>query len=146
MNMLAILLVSLLSFFEPVWLTDMSKAKTEATDSHKAILLNFSGSDWCVPCIRMEKEIFHSKEFTDYSEANLVLVNADFPRLKKHELSKEQTARNEALAEQYNPEGHFPLTLLLDASGKVLKTWDGYPSVNAGKFVSEINTSIHASD
>lgn len=146
MNMLAILLLSLLSFTEPVWLTDIGKAKTEATDSHKVILLNFSGSDWCVPCIRMEKEIFHSKEFTDYSAANLILVNADFPRLKKHELSKEQTARNEALAEQYNPEGHFPLTLLLDASGKVLKTWDGYPSGNAEKFVSEINTSIHASD
>lgn len=146
MNMLAILLVSLLSLFEPVWLTDIDKAKTEAKDSHKVILLNFSGSDWCVPCIRMEKEFFHTKEFTDYAATHLVLVNADFPRLKKHLLSKEQTAHNETLAEQYNPEGHFPLTILLDANGKVLKTWDGFPSVNVEKFISQINTSIHASD
>lgn len=146
MNIVVVLLVALLSWTDPVWLTDMDKAKTEARESHRAILLNFSGSDWCVPCIRMEKEIFHSKVFTDFSAANLVLVNADFPRLKKHALSKEQTTRNEALAEQYNPEGRFPFTLLLDAGGRVLKTWDGFPSGTAELFVNEINTTIHASD
>lgn len=146
MNIVAVLLVTLLSWFDPVWLNDMDQARVKARESHKSILLNFSGSDWCVPCIRMEKEIFRSKEFTDYSAANLILVNADFPRLKKHELPKEQTRRNEALAEQYNPEGRFPFTLLLDAEGKVLKTWEGFPAGTTEKFVREINTTIHASD
>lgn len=146
MNIVAVLLVVLLSWFDPVWLNDMDEARVKARESHKAILLNFSGSDWCVPSIRMEKEIFHTKTFTNFSAANLVLVNANFPRLKKHALSKEQTRRNEALAEQYNPEGRFPFTLLLDAGGKVLKTWDGLPSGTAEKFVNELNATIHASD
>lgn len=145
MSILSIFLSSLLSFFTPVWLNNIDKAKEEASATHKYILLNFSGSDWCVPCIRLEKEIFGAKEFEDFSSTNLVLVNADFPRLKKHQLSKEQTKQNEALAEQYNPDGHFPLTLLLDADGKVVKKWDGYPNETVQAFVGEINQTVHAS-
>ena len=145
MKFLTVFLFASLFHFDLGWLTDMDKAKAEASASHKTILLNFSGSDWCVPCIRMEKDIFHSKAFEDYSVNNLVLVNADFPRLKKHQLSKEQTKQNEELAERYNPEGHFPLTLLLDANGKVLKKWDGYPNESADQFISEINSTVHVS-
>lgn len=145
MNIVAILLVTVLSWSDPVWLTDMDKAQTEARNTHRFILLNFSGSDWCVPCIRMEKEIFYTPVFKEFSAANLVLVNADFPRLKKNQLSKEQAGRNEALAEQYNPEGLFPLTLLLDASGKVVRTWEGFPTGGAEKFVHDLNSTIHAS-
>src|ERR671912_83719 len=36
------------------WFTNLEKAKSEASQSNKAILLNFSGSDWCAPCIRFE--------------------------------------------------------------------------------------------
>ena len=144
MHIIAILLLTWLSWSDPVWLTDMEKARTEAQQSHRYILLNFSGSDWCVPCIRMEKEIFHTPVFEEFSANNLVLVNADFPRLRKHQLSKEHTARNEALAEQYNPEGLFPLTLLLDPTGKVVRTWEGFPPAGAQKFVSDLNTTIHA--
>lgn len=144
MHIVAILLVTWLSWSDPVWLTDMAKARTEAQQSQRYILLNFSGSDWCVPCIRMEKEVFHTPVFEGFSAAHLVLVNADFPRLRKNQLSKEQTARNEALAEQYNPEGRFPLTLLLDASGNVIRTWEGFPPAGAQKFISDLNTAIHA--
>lgn len=61
------------------WETDIESAKHKAQDEHKFILLNFSGSDWCGPCIRMHKEIFESEEFKNYADRNLVLVNADFP-------------------------------------------------------------------
>jgi thioredoxin-related protein len=92
----------------------------------------------------MHKEIFESDAFTKYSPDNLVLVNADFPRLKKNQLSNEQVKQNETLADQYNPKGRFPFTVLVDGNGKVLKQWDGMPNESSEKFVSEIETITHA--
>jgi thioredoxin-related protein len=127
------------------WKTDFDKASEQAKTEHKFILLNFSGSDWCGPCIRMHKEIFESKEFTQYANDHLVLVNADFPRLKKHQVSAEQLKKNNHLAELYNKEGDFPLTVLLNAEGKVLKTWQGFPQVAPAVFVDELKAAADAS-
>jgi thioredoxin-related protein len=143
--LLAFLISSLLNTGSPVWLTDFNKAKTEATASGKYMLINFSGSDWCGPCIRMHKEIFDSETFARFADKNLVLVNADFPRLKKNQLSKQQQKSNDALAEQFDPQGHFPYTVLVDASGKVMKAWDGYPNETPDQFLSDINAVTSAS-
>ncbi|MDQ6812404.1 MAG: thioredoxin family protein [Bacteroidota bacterium] len=142
MNILSVLLT--LTLMQPTWLTNLEKGKNEAAVADKLIVLNFSGSDWCGPCIRLKKEIFSSDAFTNYATKNLVLVNADFPRYKKNALLKEQVKENEALAEKYNPAGRFPFTVLLDANGKVLKQWDGLPDETAEKFVDEIKTVDHA--
>jgi thioredoxin-related protein len=144
---MTILWTTLLSFFllsSTIWETDFEKAKEEAKDEHKYILLNFSGSDWCGPCIRMHKEIFESGPFTEYSNEHLVLLNADFPRLKKHSLSSDQQKKNDQLADTYNKEGKFPLTLLLTADGKILKTWDGLPAVSAAEFTGQVKATIDA--
>jgi thioredoxin-related protein len=138
------LLVLWIFFSSPEWLTDFNKAQEEALQSKKIILLNFSGSDWCGPCIRMKKEIFSADVFNNYAAEHLVLVGADFPRLKKNQLSKEQTRQNEVLADKYNKEGKFPFTVLLDASGKVLKQWDGLPNESPQMFVEEIKKVINA--
>src|ERR1700710_666168 len=110
------------------WLGDFNAAKTEAAEKHKLILINFSGSDWCGPCIRLRKEILGSADFESYAAEHLVLVRADFPRQKKNQLPKEQVKLNEALADQYNPEGKFPYTLLVDENGKVLHAGGGFPN------------------
>jgi thioredoxin-related protein len=143
-----ILSLMLFSFFNNPgnWNTDFEKAKTEAKESHKQIVLNFSGSDWCGPCIRMKKGIFETDVFEKYADQHLVLVNADFPRLKKNQLSKEQTKLNEALADKYDPEGKFPFTILLDETGKVLKQWEGYPDESPEKFINEIISFVHAAN
>lgn len=70
---------------------------------------------------------------------NLVLLNADFPRRKKNLLPPEQAKKNDALAERYNKEGNFPLTLLLDANGKVLRSWKGRPEKSVEKWTQEIS-------
>jgi thioredoxin-related protein len=144
MKLLTIFLISTL-LSSVTWLGDFSEATSEATKTHKLILINFSGSDWCGPCIRERKEILENSAFTDYAEGHLILVRADFPRQKKNQLSKEQTQRNEALADKYNPDGKFPYTLLVDEHGKVLKDWDGFPNEPADKFVAEINNIADAS-
>jgi thioredoxin-related protein len=142
MNYLFVLLMA--SMLQPVWITNLKQGEAEAAASKKLIVLNFSGSDWCGPCIRLKKEIFSSDTFSSYASDKLVLVNADFPRYKKNALPASQVKENEALAEKYNPAGRFPFTVLLDANGKVLKQWDGFPNEPAEKFVEEIKSIEHA--
>ncbi len=125
---------------QPEWGLDIEKAKIEAKASKKYIILNFSGSDWCGPCIKLKKDIFESEDFKTYATQSLVLVRADFPRAKKNQLTKTQTAHNEALAEKYNQKGSFPLTVLLNANGEVIKEWEGYTQKSALDFVHEIHT------
>ncbi len=138
MKLLAIALLTGVLFSSIAWETDFDKAKQSAKSSNKLIILNFSGSDWCGPCIRMHKEIFGSTAFEQYASSNLVLVNADFPRLRKNQLAPAQQSKNDKLAEQYNKEGKFPMTVLLDADGKVLKSWEGLPRLSPEEFINEI--------
>jgi thioredoxin-related protein len=124
------------------WLYSLDEAKQIAKKENRYILLNFSGSDWCGPCIRMRKEIFDNNVFIKMADSSLVLVNADFPRMKKNQLSIVQQAINNRMADQYNANGKFPFTVLLDANGKVLKEWDGFPSLKPEQFCSEIKSII----
>jgi len=121
------------------WMGNFTEAQKQAKATHKQILINFSGSDWCGPCIRLRKEILESESFEEYAASNLLLVRADFPRQKKNQLSKEQIKLNESLAEVYNKDGKFPFTVLVDENGKVLKSWDGFPDESPQVFVSEID-------
>lgn len=136
MNIIAFIFPLLLA--ATTWISDISTAKTQAAEQHKLILVNFSGSDWCGPCIRMKSEIFGGEAFSNFAAQKLVLVNADFPRMQKNKLSKDQQKRNDALAEKYNSQGKFPYTLLLDQNGKVLKTWEGLPKETSAKFTIEL--------
>lgn len=126
------------------WETDFDIAKQKARQEHKYILLNFSGSDWCVPCINLRREIFESPSFKEFADNNLVLLNADFPRLKKNQLPKDQQKKNEQLADKYNPQGSFPYTILLDEGGKVIHIWDGAPKATADEFISLVKRLINA--
>ena len=144
MKILSIFLLTSFLLSTSEWGSDLEKAKQIAVKEHKYILLNFSGSDWCGPCIRMHKEIFKADAFEKYAEKNLVLINADFPRLKKNKLSNELQKNNDHLADLYNPDGIFPLTVLLTANGKVVKKWEGLPSLTSDEFVSQVKTASSA--
>ena len=142
-----LLLITLLSSFlisNITWETDFQRAKQSARAEHKCILLNFAGSDWCGPCIRLHNQIFESNVFTKYAGDQLILVKADFPRLKKNQLSKEQQMQNDKLADEYNKKGVFPLTLLLNPEGKILKSWDGFPNESADEFTNEVKAAVNA--
>jgi len=141
-----LLAIAFMAFFSTnvTWLGDFDSAKTRAVQQHKLILVNFSGSDWCGPCIRLRKEILESATFETYATDHLVLVRADFPRQKKNQLSKDQVKLNEALADKYNSEGKFPYTLLVDETGKILFQWDGFPNETPDQFVSQIDQIVQA--
>ena len=145
MKALLVIFLSGFLFSNGTWETDFNKAKQTAQSEHKLILLNFSGSDWCGPCIRMHKEIFENNNFTQYASEHLVLVNADFPRLKKNQLSKDQQAKNDQLADKYDKDGTFPLTVLLTPDGKVLKEWQGLPPLTSEEFTQQVKEIFDAS-
>lgn len=129
----------LLTFLPTInWEPDFTIAKKTAKEKNELILLNFSGSDWCGPCIVLHRDYIQSEVFTKMADKNLVLVNADFPRKKKNIGTPEQVKQNEHLADLYNKEGNFPLTLLLDADGKVIKTWRGKPQNSPEEWTAEI--------
>ena len=86
-KLLSLAFIALISFsFTAIpWQPDFEKAKQTAKEKHELILLNFSGSDWCGPCMRMRKEIFNNEGFLSMADKNIVMVNADFPRNKKNQ-------------------------------------------------------------
>jgi thioredoxin-related protein len=140
------LLIFLPVFFlsSPNWYHNLHEAEKVAQKEHKYILLNFSGSDWCGPCIRMHTEIFESPVFKEMADTQLVMVNADFPRKKKNQLPPDQQKLNDEMADHYNSHGKFPLTLLLDAEGKVLLTWEGLPEESPEAFTMEVRNGIYS--
>ncbi len=120
------------------WQTDLSKAKEIAVEKDQNIILVFSGSDWCAPCIKLEQEIFSSEEFKTYAKDNYVMLKADFPRKKKNKLSEEQQAKNAALADKYNSRGFFPLVLVLDAKGNIVRK-TAYKKVTPKEYIEILN-------
>jgi thioredoxin-related protein len=144
MRFFSVLFLGLIVSASTFWETDFDKAQQKAQTEHKLILLSFSGSDWCIPCIRLHKEVFESAAFKAFADSNLVLVNADFPRLKKNQLSKDQQKKNDKLADKYNQQGSFPLTVLIDGQGKVIRSWEGYPDLTPEQFTEQIKTLVDA--
>jgi thioredoxin-related protein len=105
------------------WTDDYASALARAKKEHRLLLLNFTGSDWCPWCKRIDAEVFATKKFEDFAAEKLVLVKVDFPR--EHELSKAVADQNGALQKKYGVEG-FPTIIVLNASEKVVFTQEGY--------------------
>lgn len=143
MKLVASIFLFSLLITPPEWRSDFKKAQLQAAEEHKLILLTFTGSDWCGTCIHLKKTIFWSEVFINYAADNLVLVMADFPRPKKYnKQTEEHLKQNELLADQYNFDGLFPYTVLLDASGKVIKKWTDMHEQSPEKFVEEMRTTV----
>ncbi len=118
------------------WLTNFEEAKAVAAKKGAPILADFSGSDWCGWCIKLDKEVFSQDEFKAYAKKNLVLFLADFPNRK--EQSKEIKTQNTKLSKTYGVQG-FPTVLLLDAKGKVLAR-TGYRKGGAKAYVEHLKS------
>jgi len=97
------------------WLTNYDEARTKAKSDNKFLLLDFTGSDWCGWCKRLNAEVFSKAQFQDYAAKNLVLVELDFPRAKPQ--TDEVKKQNMQLASEYRIEG-FPTLIVLNADGR----------------------------
>ena len=120
------------------WLTDFEQAKKTASEQDKNIIIVFSGSDWCAPCIKLDKNIWQSESFKNEAAKDWVLIKANFPRKKANELPKKQTEHNRKLADKYNIEGSFPLVVILDKNGKLLGKM-GFKNVSPEEYIKMIH-------
>lgn len=125
-----------------LWLSDFEHARRISVEKNLPIMLVFSGSDWCKPCIMLRTEILDSEEFIAFAREHLVLINADFPRQKKFRPSPEQMAKNEALAKKFNKTGQFPYVVLMKSDETILGT-EGYHQVSPKEYIKLINVIIN---
>jgi thioredoxin-related protein len=132
------LLIACSSAYSQV-LTDADAAFREATRTHRFVLLIFSGSDWCAPCIRFEKQVVATDTFMQFAAEHIVVLEADFPQRKR--ISIDTRAQNEALAERYNPEGSFPFLILLRSDRTPLRVFN-YQDEAPESFISELRSTI----
>lgn len=119
------------------WHTDLIQAKAIAVEESKNIVLVFQGSDWCAPCMKLEKEIWTNDEFKAYAKDHFVMLLADFPKKKGNVLSLEQQEKNNKLAEIYNKNGFFPFVVILDKEGKVLGQ-TGYKKMTPDEYIKHL--------
>lgn len=133
--LLALLTGTLSTLAASGWQTDFAAAQASAKKDSKAILLDFTGSDWCGWCIKMKKDSLDQKAFQEFADKKLVLVEVDFPNAKKQtEAVKKQ---NDDLQKKYNVEG-YPTFVLVDGDGKELGRHVGYLKGGPSAFVEKI--------
>ena len=127
-----------LSLLAQDWRTNWDDAKLEAEKENKKLILVFSGSDWCIPCIKLEKEVWENSTFNEYAKDNYVLFRADFPKRKKNKLDNVTQKRNDMLAAEYNPKGYFPFVVIMDSQGNV-RGLLGYEKKSPKDYITRIN-------
>jgi protein disulfide-isomerase len=120
------------------WNQDYQKALAESQKSGKPLLIDFSGTDWCPWCMKLDREVFSQDAFKKYAKDNLTLLLVDFPR--KKQLSPELRKQNEELAGKFKIEG-FPTVVILNSKGETLGV-TGYQEGGAQKYVEHLKGII----
>ena len=134
-SLLACSIFTLAGAAELQWLTDLPKAEAKAKAENKLIMMDFTGSDWCPWCIKLDKEVFSTPEFIQYAGKNIVPVKVDFPRAKKQ--SAELKKANQQLQEKYKIEG-YPTVVVLDKNGKKVGEL-GYEAGGPKPFIEKLD-------
>jgi thioredoxin-related protein len=121
----------------PQWGTDLAAALNQARSENKLVLMDFTGSDWCPWCIKLDKDVFSTSQFAGFANNNLELVRLDFP----HNAPVNEALRqaNAELASRYNVHG-YPTCILLDSSGKELGRQVGYAEGGPQAFISRLES------
>jgi thiol:disulfide interchange protein len=122
------------------WTTDLEKAFEKAKAEKKAVLVEFTGSDWCPPCIAMRKNVFSKKEFVDAASKKYVLVELDFPNGDAAVKEK-----NQPYADKYKIEG-FPTVILFSAEGKEFTRFYASEFPKTDLFIAHINQALEKKD
>jgi protein disulfide-isomerase len=135
---ISLMLMSVSIFASAGWGTNWKEAQKMSAKENKPILIDFSGSDWCSWCIKLDKDVFSKVSFKKFAKKNLILFLADFPSNKKqNDAVKKQ---NTELAKKYGVQG-YPTVLLVDSKGKVLlKT--GYKSGGVRKYIKHLKDAM----
>ncbi len=122
------------------WSTDLEKAFKQAKEEKKSVLVEFTGSDWCPPCIAMRKNVFSKKEFIEAASKNYILVELDFPNG-----DKELKEKNQPFAKKYKIEG-FPTVILFNSEGKEFTRFFASEFPKTDLFLEHIKKALEKKD
>ena len=106
------------------WTQNLQQAITASKKTGRPILANFTGSDWCPPCMAQEREIFAKPEFAQWADKNVILLTVDFPQKGQDAQTAKQ---NQALAQQFKINS-YPTIVFFDAKGSEYGRFGGYGS------------------
>lgn len=126
---------------QELWLTDAQTAFSLASEKELPVMMVFSGSDWCKPCIRLNREVFETDVFQEYVEGQFILLKIDFPRGRKNRLDPEVQLQNNELAERWNPTGEFPLVIVFSSDQSALFT-TGYRSGGPQAYIHHLEDEL----
>jgi len=119
------------------WDDDYEKSLAKAKETQKMVLLDFTGSDWCGFCMKLDAEVFSKPAFKKFAKESLILVELDFPHGTP--LPKKTKAQNDALGKKYSVNG-YPTIVLLDSAGKEVTRWIGYDAELLSKLKEKVGT------
>jgi thiol:disulfide interchange protein len=130
------------AFAEPLkgWGEDLAKAIEKAKAENKAVLVEFTGSDWCPPCKMMRSNVFSKTEFVDAASKKFILVEIDMPRG-----DKDVAKKNQPLVEKYKIEG-FPTVILLNSAGKEFGRFFASEHPKIEDFLKRLDTELEKKD
>ncbi len=141
--LLALCLTSMFSFSQDdiiktdgLWLQDFEMAKAEANANNKSILMYFTGSDWCMPCIMLKEDFFSTDKFREHKKSYVFLM-VDIPR-NRDLLNDQQKEQNYNLLKKYNEQKSFPLVIILSKKGKIIDEVSGYNSLRDPKYYVDL--------
>ncbi|MEO6848628.1 MAG: thioredoxin family protein [Chthoniobacterales bacterium] len=126
------------SMAKPGWLTDYAAAVAQSKKENRPILIDFTGSDWCPWCVKMDKDVFSQAAFKTFAKSNLVLFEADFPRGGSQSAAVKK--QNAELQAKFGVEG-FPTTILVGVDGKEIARNGGYVPGGPSAFINWVQTS-----
>lgn len=118
------------------WLTDVDAGIAKAKETKKAVMVEFTGSDWCPPCKMMAKEVFGKEEFVKKASEKYVLVKIDIPKA-----DQELTKKNRPVMQKYKVSG-VPTVVLLDGEGKEFDRFTASKYRTVETFIEQLNKSL----
>src|SRR5262245_55856336 len=118
------------------WAADVDKAVATAKAEKKDLFVDFTGSDWCIWCKRLDKEVFAHEAFLTAAKKDFVLVALDYPHSDEAKAKVPNPKRNDELQDKYSIQG-FPTILLMNADGVVYGQM-GYEQGGPEKYVESL--------
>lgn len=125
-----------------VWYDDWDQAIKLAEQTNRPLLVNFTGSDWCIWCQRLEDEVFSQPDFASWASPRFVGVRLDYPQSRS--LPDEVAAQNAQLRQQYSDlVKAFPTVLVVSPSGEVVGKL-GYVQGGPDAWIARLESEIAA--
>ncbi|OAI43438.1 hypothetical protein AYO41_00065 [Verrucomicrobia bacterium SCGC AG-212-E04] len=119
------------------WQTNYEKALATAKTENKLVLLDFTGSDWCGPCIALKKNVFSQAKFLEYAKKHFVLVEIDYPQ--KSVLADDLKQQNEKLKKQYGIDRKgYPTVIVVNSEGKIIGEFNGYDGEGPADIIARL--------